>query len=241
MKNLRDLRNQDIPRTYDENDLDAMMLSTPRIYSVFSRFHSILWIVAILAPLCNGTTYYYTGSYQTYTVPPGITKVSVELFGAKGGLGGTAILISTSLSVKSGQRYYVYVGGNGDINGLGGWNGGGNGTGSGTGGGGASDIRTRVDDLSSRIVVAAGSAGGASRSYSGAEMEVALMDIKAPLAVLRILMVGLEVPQRMEGMGAIFPPLILLVGLDPWPWEGMAPVDSIAAEVAEVSFLNFIS
>ena len=167
MKNLRDLRNQDIPRTYDENDLDAMMLSTPRIYSVFSRFHSILWIVAILAPLCNGTTYYYTGSYQTYTVPPGITKVSVELFGAKGGLGGTAILISTSLSVKSGQRYYVYVGGNGDINGLGGWNGGGNGTGSGTGGGGASDIRTRVDDLSSRIVVAAGSAGGASRSYSG--------------------------------------------------------------------------
>lgn len=77
------------------------------------------------------------------------------------------------------QPLYIYIGGQGRNNGEGGFNGGGRGSmwcspyGMGCGyalsGGGATDIRSNVDDLSSRLVVAGGGGGlgGPSWIWSG--------------------------------------------------------------------------
>ncbi|MCX7728929.1 MAG: glycine-rich protein [Bacteroidia bacterium] len=130
----------------------------------------------------NSITFNYTGNNQTWTVPPGVTCVSVDVRGASGGntsgpypmTGGKGARITGTLAVTSGQILQINVGGQGQsVNqtgacgssgGLGGWNGGGNG-GMGdwnaAGGGGASDIRTTPYALSNRIIVAGGGGGGA--------------------------------------------------------------------------------
>lgn len=119
----------------------------------------------------------YTGNYQTYTVP--VTGwYNVELWGARGGSGGS--YISNLAPKTSGQIYlqandviYVYVGGAGISNCttplcLGGYNGGGKGDAAGTAnviqgsGGGATDIRYGGQSVNDRIMVAAGSGGGSS-------------------------------------------------------------------------------
>jgi hypothetical protein len=80
----------------------------------------------------------YTGAQQSFTVPAGVTSVSIDAYGAQGGnsggLGGRA---TGALSVTPGQVLYVYVGGAG-ANGSGsGWHAGGfNGGGNGYSGGG---------------------------------------------------------------------------------------------------------
>ena len=96
----------------------------------------------------------YTGSYQTFYVPSGVTSITVDAYGAQGGSGvfpgGFGGYIETTVSVTPNSVLYIYVGGAGQK--LGGYNGGGNGAytdeGSGGGGGGATDIRTILDDLS---------------------------------------------------------------------------------------------
>eukprot|EP01042_Synura_sphagnicola_P036295 gene36295-biopygen908 len=109
-------------------------------------------------------SFYYTGSYQTFTVPAGITSATVSAYGAQGastshssgGLGG---YIVTTVSVTPNADLYIYVGGAGGGY-TGGYNGGGNGGGSfAGGGGGATDIRTGFANLNSRIVVAGGGGG----------------------------------------------------------------------------------
>jgi len=133
------------------------------------------------------STFVYTGSVQTYTVPSGVTSLTVDTRGANGGMedkwyytayyfgpcytsrGGYGARVICTLAVTSGQVLYVYVGGNGDSStyyggsGTGGWNGGGSGYNSGHysggGGGGASDIRTSGTALSNRIIIAGGGGG----------------------------------------------------------------------------------
>jgi len=116
---------------------------------------------------------------QTYTVPTGITSMSISVAGASSGEssdgafptypGGT---VSCVLSVTPGQLLYLYVGGEGgNWNALGwanpgGWNGGGGGGGYYPGGGGASDIRIGGIALTNRVVVAGGGGGG-SNYYGG--------------------------------------------------------------------------
>ena len=132
------------------------------------------------------TEFNYTGGMQTFTVPAGITSVTIEAWGAEGGvsgspssggLGGYAI---GTLAVSAGSTLYLYVGGQGqsggttDQNNAGGWNGGGYGgydnsgqVQNGGGGGGASDIRYGGQALGNRVIVAAGGGGSANSAAGG--------------------------------------------------------------------------
>jgi uncharacterized protein YjdB len=152
------------------------------------RFYLSRLVVLITLFSCwslNGysqtTTFSYTGLSQTYTVPPGVTLVSVTANGAQGGnagdlspschTGGRGSTATGVLTVTPGQTLYVYVGGAGTTNGtnsFGGGAGGGAGAPScagtvyGGGGGGASDVRTGTGTLADRVLVAAGGGGSGS-------------------------------------------------------------------------------
>jgi len=114
-------------------------------------------------------TFNYTGAQQTFTVPAGVTTISVDARGGQGygcstcGYGGR---VQCNYSVTPGQTLYVYVGGMGTET-TGGFNGGGTGGSNDNyaGGGGASDIRSGGTALGNRIIVAGG--GGGSGSNCG--------------------------------------------------------------------------
>lgn len=102
----------------------------------------------------SGNLFTYTGSSKTWTVPPGVTRVYLDVEGAQGGgpasdpgAGGLGGRTQALIPVTPGEVLTVDVGGVGSA-GVGGWNGGGAGGHSfynpydkGFGGGGASDIR----------------------------------------------------------------------------------------------------
>ena len=134
-------------------------------------------VVAVLT-LTRGqttTTFSYSGSYQTYTVPAGVSIISINAYGAVGGTtscyscaSSTAFggFISAVFYVTPLQVLYVYAGGvgsstypGGALPNPGGFNGGGTGFACGGGGGGGSDVRTS-NSLSSRIICAGGGGGG---------------------------------------------------------------------------------
>lgn len=135
--------------------------------------------------------YSFTGNIQTFTVPTGITSITIDAYGARGGntletrsdgaRGGWGGRVQGSRSVAEGETFYLYVGGKGrgDPYFTGGWNGGGKGPISGMsssnnnftgGGGGASDIRIAGQTLSERILVTGGG-GGASAFLGGSGWE----------------------------------------------------------------------
>ncbi|MEU8512944.1 Ig-like domain-containing protein [Kitasatospora sp. NPDC048722] len=124
-------------------------------------------------------TFAYTGAADTFTVPAGVTQVTVDARGASGGAaagdtnpggaGGAGAEVVGTLAVTPGQTLQVNVGGAGGVGtegapGGGGFNGGATGGSSdfvyGGGGGGASDVRSGPYDLLSRVVTAAGGGGG---------------------------------------------------------------------------------
>ena len=111
----------------------------------------------------------YTGGSQSYTVPPGVTRITINALGASGtyfegsfgaGLGAS---VTASYSVAPGEVLDVEVGGaGGNIYGTnkGGYNGGGDPGGPGGGaGGGASDVRQSPYGLADRLIVAGGGGG----------------------------------------------------------------------------------
>ncbi len=123
----------------------------------------------------------YTGAVQTYTVPTGVTTISLDVQGARGGhasasLGATTPScggrVQATLAVTGGQVLNIFVGGvgaDGSATGAaGGFNGGASAapwattpaTVSGGGGGGASDIRIGGVAFANRVI-AAGGGGGA--------------------------------------------------------------------------------
>ncbi|MCX6310784.1 MAG: glycine-rich protein [Bacteroidetes bacterium] len=126
----------------------------------------------------------YTGGVQTYTVPPCVTSLTVDVQGAQGGLGalgcggyqglpGLGGRTQATITVTPGDVINIYVGGAGapdnNTSAAGGFNGGGIGMMEsnytyygGGGGGGASDIRLNGNALTDRIVVAGGGGGGGS-------------------------------------------------------------------------------
>ena len=138
-------------------------------------------------------TFTYTGSQQTFSVPTGVSSITIKTWGAQGGSGGyysNSSYCSTGgkggystgiLSVSSGNTVYIYVGGQGEGYSScgtqmqntgakdGGWNGGGGNsvTGAGgTGGGGASDVRYGGTGTSNRKIVAGGGGGGGNAENS---------------------------------------------------------------------------
>jgi len=158
--------------TYTATDLSGNTATATRIVTVIPKI----------------TTLNYSGSVQTFTVPAGVTSISVDAYGASssvssgiyagycGGYQAKGGRVQTDLSVSPGETLYVYVGGmsvncyNGSNNCMpgagtnsgqpGGWNGGGKGSGTSQAGGGATDIRSGGQSLEDRIIVAGG-AGGA--------------------------------------------------------------------------------
>ena len=114
---------------------------------------------------------------QTYTVPAGVSFIGVVAFGPRGNdLGGDFVpppggVSAGVLAVTPGQLLYVMVGGVGAMSENStdrpdpGWNGGGQCQEYGATGSGATDIRTDVADLQTRLVVAGG-AGGSPRHSS---------------------------------------------------------------------------
>lgn len=117
-------------------------------------------------------TFNYTGGSQTWTVPCGVTSVTITAEGGAGGsgavggngsfggVGGNGSSVSGTFTVTPGDVLNVFVGGAGATP-TGGYNGGGaGGSQNAGGGGGASDVRVNGTALTDRIIVAAGGGGG---------------------------------------------------------------------------------
>jgi Glycine rich protein len=113
----------------------------------------------------------FTGKKQTFTVPSGVTTITIAAYGASGGgigsyLGGRGGLVKAKIPVTQGESLSVFVGEGALMNGRSAFNGGGAGYGDrhhrSGGGGGASDVRL---DTGVRILVAGG--GGGAGGVSG--------------------------------------------------------------------------
>lgn len=114
----------------------------------------------------------FTGAMQTFTVPCGVTSVTIECLGAQGasganggnnstgGAGGNGGSATGTLMVTPTQVLNVFVGGQGSQS-AGGFNGGGApGIQTAGGGGGASDVRVGGTAAADRVIVAGGGGGG---------------------------------------------------------------------------------
>ncbi|MFA7274350.1 MAG: T9SS type A sorting domain-containing protein [Crocinitomicaceae bacterium] len=114
-------------------------------------------------------TFSYTGSMQSFTIPPCVSSITISAGGASGangqastspaGTGANGAIVIGTLPVTTGDVLNIYVGGAGSAA-AGGFNGGGAGSSSAGGGGGASDIRLNGTALSNRVLVAGGGGGG---------------------------------------------------------------------------------
>jgi hypothetical protein len=134
-------------------------------------FH-VIAIFAIFTSNLQGQgtyTFNYSGNFQTFTVSPNITIISVTVSGAASG-GAYGATFEHTIGVIPGQVLRIYAGGIGNLGSgaAGGFNGGGQ-AGSNYGnersGGGASDIRVSPYGLADRIIVAGG--GGGNGGYAG--------------------------------------------------------------------------
>jgi hypothetical protein len=141
-----------------------------------SGFVVIILVLSLFttSAFAQTTTYGYTNTRQTYTVPAGVTSIRVQAKGARGGgspcstpgYGGAVVC---SLAVTPGQVVNIYVGNtgtgydygiaNGGTNGDGGSSSGGYGYYYGGGGGAPSDLRVGGTALTNRVIVAGGGGG----------------------------------------------------------------------------------
>ena len=105
-------------------------------------------------PCVSGNTVFvYTGAIQTFTVPAGVTSITIEALGAQGGgSGGLGAKMTGTFTVTPGQVLQVLVGGLG-----------GNGGSYGSGGGGG----TFVVAPGNVLLIAAGGGGGTGHNNNG--------------------------------------------------------------------------
>ena len=137
-----------------------------------------------VTPVCSSTiaqitctvSLAYTGAPQLWTVPPGVTQATFDLYGAQGGplqyvsrmgSSGKGARAQASLAVTPGTTYQILVGGQNGFNG-GGAGGSAPRTYSGSNGGGATDLRRQPFELADRLLVAGGG-GGAGASVPARE------------------------------------------------------------------------
>ena len=140
--------------------------------NLYKNIFSFLLAAGCVSLNAQTTTFSYTGAVQTFTVPPCVTTINVDVMGASGaangptsgGLGGR---VQATVPVTPGEVLNIYVGQAG-INSLnlpaGSYNGGGgvysySACGSAGTGGGASDIRRNPYSTNDRLVVAGGGGG----------------------------------------------------------------------------------
>ncbi len=141
------------------------------------KFYTIIcgFVMASFSSSAQVTTFDYTGAAETYIIPPGVSYIQIETWGAQGGdsevcggvteadggLGGYAV---GNLIVTPGDTYTLFVGGKPTVTlgsgAPGGFNGGGAAGQYGGGGGGATDVRHGGIALANRIIVAGGGGGG---------------------------------------------------------------------------------
>ena len=123
----------------------------------------------------------FTQSYQTWVVPSNVKEIIVDAYGAGGGgvggpygnsfqCGGRGGRMKVKIPVKFNQTLYIFIGGSGGsaYNHGSSWNGGGVGWYTSGNGGGATDIRSVIDDLKSRLIVAGGGGGSGYEGGSNA-------------------------------------------------------------------------
>lgn len=113
-------------------------------------------------------TFNFTGKKQVFHLPSGVTQVVITATGASGssyptsyyacGTPGNGGLVKAKISVTSGEKLIVYVGG------VNGFNGGAPSPYYGSGGG-ASDVRQAGQKLKNRVVVAGGGGEGGCYTY----------------------------------------------------------------------------
>lgn len=106
------------------------------------------------------TTYNYTGTIETYTVPDGVNSISIQAYGAQGGNenGGLGASMYGEFSVTPGQVLNIVVGQQGVVNNCGGADASG-------GGGGGSFVWDPSD--AAAPMVAAGGGGGGNQNWTG--------------------------------------------------------------------------
>ena len=142
------------------------MSKNPLFLTLWTQSICILALISGSVSAQTPVVFNYTGSVQTYTVPPCVNQLEVTLEGGAGGgtNGGNGATVTATIDVFSGDVLEIRVGGEGDCF-AGGWNGGGNGANTSIfasrscGGGGASDIRIAPYGFSERLAVASGGGG----------------------------------------------------------------------------------
>lgn len=182
-------RNRALPVPSDSHDLIQPSLVRTRAGAalmVSAMVAAGLAAALVAAPSASADAHTVTfsdaGGPYTFTVPAGITSLTVHAVGgsgaasASGDLGGAGADVQADFTVTAGSVYYVHVAGNGATYGDGA-NGGGSSPRAG-GGGGASDLRAASDDLASRVLVAAGGGGGGSFAAGGAAATAGVNDLE---------------------------------------------------------------
>jgi hypothetical protein len=102
----------------------------------------------------NSQTFDYTGSIETFTVPAGVTSISVQAYGAQGGNtnGGLGAGIYGEFNVNPGDQFSVVVGQQGVVNNCGGANA--------SGGGGGGSFFWDPNNTALPLIAAGGGGGG---------------------------------------------------------------------------------
>lgn len=155
---------------------------TPQTFTLTNSNGTNIWVItensspsAFVPVVIVPVNLAYTGAYQTYVVPAGVSSLILEVWGAQGGEGGNGGYAKGTVSVTPGETLRIYVGGQGIFNNYcnqaanqgAGFNGGGGANCYGMGGGGATDIRRSPYGLADRIIVAGGGGGRGVEGGSG--------------------------------------------------------------------------
>ncbi len=128
-------------------------------------FFSIVGLISpaiLLAQVTyNANGVVQNGSIQQYVVPPCVTSVEVESFGAQGGNtnGGLGARMKGSFSVVFGDTLFIVVGQQGNVNNCGGA--------AASGGGGGGSFVWKGSGNNKVLLVAAGGGGGGNTNWNG--------------------------------------------------------------------------
>lgn len=121
---------------------------------------TLTFMVALSISFGQVTTFDYTGSIETYTVPDGVSRISIQAYGAQGGNdnGGLGAGIYGEFDVTAGNVLNIVVGQQGIVNNCGGADA--------SGGGGGGSFVWDADDAALPWI-AAGAGGGGNENWGG--------------------------------------------------------------------------